>query len=125
LAPGTSGKIAELYSFVTILQQRREIADVVQELTMDSAQHCLDQSAECRRLMKQAQSEAEERALKVIARSWLGLAGQIDRYNTLMREQRRVVHGQGRFAKLRRIESDSSSDEHSIPFDPDKLRRPA
>jgi hypothetical protein len=107
------------------LQQRREIADVVQELTMDSAQHCLDQSAECRRLMKQAQSEAEERALKVIARSWLGLAGQIDRYNTLMREQRRVVHGQGRFAKLRRIESDSSSDEHSIPFDPDKLRRPA
>ena len=57
---------------------------------MDSV-HCLNQSAECRRLMKLAQSEAEAHALKVISRSWLGLAGQIDRYNALMREQRRVV----------------------------------
>jgi hypothetical protein len=32
---------------------------------MDSAQHCLDQSAECRRLMKLAQSEAEAEALKI------------------------------------------------------------
>ena len=47
---------------------------------MDSAQHCLDQSVECRRLMKSAQSEAEARVLKVISRSWLGLAGQIDRF---------------------------------------------
>jgi hypothetical protein len=57
---------------------------------MDSAQHCVDQSAECRRLMKSARSEAEARALKVISRSWLGLAGQIDRYNALVRS-RRVV----------------------------------
>jgi hypothetical protein len=59
---------------------------------MDSAQHCLDQSAECRRLVKSAPSnEAEARALKVISRSWLGLAGQIDRYDALVREHRRVV----------------------------------
>jgi hypothetical protein len=58
---------------------------------MDSAQHCLDQSAECRRLMKLAQSEAEAYALKHLARSWAGLAGQIDRYNALVRQQRPVV----------------------------------
>jgi hypothetical protein len=58
---------------------------------MDSAQHCRDQSTECRRLLKLAQSEAEAHALKNLARSWAGIAGQIDRYNVLMREQRRVV----------------------------------
>jgi hypothetical protein len=58
---------------------------------MDSAQHCLDQSAECRRLMKLAGSEAEAYALKHLARSWSGLAGQIDRYNALVREHRRRV----------------------------------
>ena len=58
---------------------------------MDSAQHCLDRSAECRRLMKLAGSEAEVHALKLLSRTWVGLAGQIDRYNALMREQRRVV----------------------------------
>jgi hypothetical protein len=58
---------------------------------MDSAQHCLDQSAECRGLAQLAQSEAEAHALKNLARSWAGLAGQIDRYNALMREQRRFV----------------------------------
>jgi hypothetical protein len=58
---------------------------------MDSAQHCLDQSAECRGLVQLAQSEAEAYALKHLARSWAGLAGQIDRYKALMREQRRVV----------------------------------
>ena len=58
---------------------------------MDSAQHCLDQSAECRRLLKLAQSETETQALKNLSRTWSGLAGQIDRYNALMREQRRVV----------------------------------
>jgi hypothetical protein len=58
---------------------------------MDSAQHCLKPSAECRRLMKLAQSEAEAQALKNLSRTWSGLAGQIDRYNALMREQRRVV----------------------------------
>jgi hypothetical protein len=58
---------------------------------MDSAQHCISQSAECRRLMKLARSEAEAQALKNLSRAWSGLAGQIDRYNALMREQRRVV----------------------------------
>jgi hypothetical protein len=58
---------------------------------MDSAQHCLNHSAECRRLMKLAQNEAEAQALKNLARTWSGLAGQIDRYDALIREQRRVV----------------------------------
>ena len=58
---------------------------------MDSSQHCFDQSAECRRLMELSQSEAEVQALKNLARTWSGLAGQIDRYKALMREQCRVV----------------------------------
>jgi hypothetical protein len=37
-------------------------------------------------LGESAQSEAETLALKFISRSWLGLAGQIDRYNELMRK---------------------------------------
>ena len=58
---------------------------------MDSAQHCLDQSAECRRLMESAGSKAEAELLKNQSRSWSGLAGQIDRYNALLRGQRRAV----------------------------------
>ncbi len=58
---------------------------------MDSAMHCHDQAAECRRLMQLAPTKAEAQALKNLARSWVGLAGQIDRYNALVREQRRVV----------------------------------
>jgi hypothetical protein len=54
---------------------------------MDSSQHCLDHSAEC----ESAQSEAETLALKFISRSWLGLAGQIDRYNELVRKRRAIV----------------------------------
>jgi hypothetical protein len=60
---------------------------------MDSAQHCIDQSAECRRLVKLAQSEVEAQALKNLSRSWTGLAGQIDRYNALIREHGRRVVG--------------------------------
>ena len=56
---------------------------------MDSAQDCLDQSAECRRLIQLARSEAEAYALKLLARSWSGLAGQIDRYNALVRQHPR------------------------------------
>jgi hypothetical protein len=55
---------------------------------MDSAQHCLDQSAECRRIVKLVQSEVEARALKEISRSWLRLANQIDRYDALVRNRR-------------------------------------
>jgi hypothetical protein len=59
---------------------------------MDSAQHCRDQSTECLRLMKLAQSEAEAEVLRNLSSSWARLAGQIDRYNALMREQgRRIV----------------------------------
>jgi hypothetical protein len=58
---------------------------------MDSAQHCQDQSAECRRLVKLAQSEDEAQALKNLSRTWTGLAGQIDRYNALVRDRGRVV----------------------------------
>jgi hypothetical protein len=47
------------------------------------AQQCLDQSAECRRLVKLAESEAEAQLLKNLSRAWLGLAGQIDRYKRL------------------------------------------
>jgi hypothetical protein len=64
------------------------------DLVMDSAQHCLDQSTECRHLVKSARSEAEAHALKNLARTWVGLAGQIDRYNALVREQGRRVVGQ-------------------------------
>jgi hypothetical protein len=58
---------------------------------MDTAKHCQDQSEECRRLMQLASTEAEAQALKILSRSWAGLAGQIDRYNALVREHRRVV----------------------------------
>jgi hypothetical protein len=42
--------------------------------------------------MKLAQSEAEAEVLRNLSSSWARLAGQIDRYNALTREQgRRVV----------------------------------
>jgi hypothetical protein len=61
--------------------------DSAQHYFMDSAQHCRDQWAECHRLMKLAQIKDEAHALKNIARSWAGLAGQIDRYNALVRDK--------------------------------------
>ncbi len=56
---------------------------------MYSAQHCRDQSAECLRLMRLAHSDAEARVLRNLWISWSRLAGQIDRYNALVREQQR------------------------------------
>ena len=56
---------------------------------MDTPQHCIDQSKECRRLVNLARSDAEAQALRIISRTWLGLAGQIDRYNALVRGQGR------------------------------------
>jgi len=56
---------------------------------MDSPQHCRDQAAECVRLMSSAQSEAQAQVLRNLASSWSRLAGQIDRYNALIREQSR------------------------------------
>jgi hypothetical protein len=58
---------------------------------MDSAKYCQDQSAECHRLMETAQSAAESEVLRNLSQSWSRLAGQIDRYNALIREQRRAV----------------------------------
>jgi hypothetical protein len=60
-------------------------------MAMDSAQHCQDQAAECRRLMKSARSEVEAKTLKDLSQSWTRVAGQLDRYHTLMREQGRKV----------------------------------
>jgi len=40
--------------------------------------------------MKLAPTEAEAQALRNLSRSWAGLAGQIDRYNTLVRERPRA-----------------------------------
>ena len=61
---------------------------------MDSPQHCQDQSAECLRLMGLAQNEAEASVLRNLSSSWARLAGQIDRYNALVRDQSRRVVGQ-------------------------------
>jgi hypothetical protein len=58
---------------------------------MDTAQHCQDQAAECLRLMKLTQSKAEADLLRNLASSWARLAGQIDRYNALVRAQGRMA----------------------------------
>ena len=50
-------------------------------------QDCLEQSEECLRLRKLAGSEAEARLLGELSNSWKRLAGQIDRYRTLIRKQ--------------------------------------
>jgi hypothetical protein len=49
------------------------------------------QAAECLRLVKLAQSKHEAEVLKNISSSWTRLAGQIDRYNALVREQGRTI----------------------------------
>jgi hypothetical protein len=56
---------------------------------MDSPQHCRDQSTECNRLMGLAHSDAQAQVLRNLASSWARLAGQIDRYNALVRDQSR------------------------------------
>jgi hypothetical protein len=58
---------------------------------MDSAQHCRDQAKECLRLMKSTQNKAEAEILRNLSSSWSRLAGQIDRYTALVREQGRIV----------------------------------
>jgi hypothetical protein len=52
---------------------------------MDSATRCRDQSAECLRLMKLAQSEAEAKVLRDLAHSWVRLANQTVRYTVLVK----------------------------------------
>lgn len=56
---------------------------------MDSAQHCQNQASECHRLLKSAQNEVEAKILKELANSWMRVAGQMDRYQALKREQLR------------------------------------
>jgi hypothetical protein len=63
---------------------------------MDSPQHCRNQSAECLRLMQSIQNEAEAQVLRNLSQSWLRLAGQIDRYNALVRDQSRAARTRAR-----------------------------
>jgi hypothetical protein len=65
---------------------------------MDSPQHCRDQSTECNRLMGLAHSDAQAQVLRNLASSWARLAGQIDRYNALVRDQSRSVSSGNRVA---------------------------
>jgi hypothetical protein len=53
---------------------------------MDSAEHYRMQSDECRRLIGLARNEAEASALTYLSRTWLMIAGQIDRYVQIMKE---------------------------------------
>ena len=53
---------------------------------MNSAEQCRMQSEECRRLLALAQNEAEALALTYLSRTWLMIAGQIDRYVEIMKE---------------------------------------
>jgi hypothetical protein len=62
---------------------------------MDSTQHCRDQAAECIRLMKSVLNQAEAEVLRNLSQSWSRLAGQIDRYNALMRDQSRAAMRNG------------------------------
>jgi hypothetical protein len=55
---------------------------------MDSAQHCRDQAGESACLMHSVANKDHARLLGNIAASWTRLAGQIDRYNALLRQQR-------------------------------------
>ncbi|SHG73344.1 hypothetical protein [Bradyrhizobium erythrophlei] len=58
---------------------------------MDSPKHCKEQAEECLRLGKLAQSKDQAGILRNISSSWSRLAGQIDRYNAIVREQRRIA----------------------------------
>jgi FixJ family two-component response regulator len=76
----------------TLTPREREVFELVirgqtNKQIMDSAKHCRDQAEECLRLVKSTQSEAQARVLRNISYSWSRLAGQIDRYNELVREQ--------------------------------------
>ena len=65
--------------------------NLVREMAMDSAQRCQDQAAECLRLIKRTKNEEEAQVLRNIAQTWSRLAGQIDRYNVVLREQSRIA----------------------------------
>ena len=54
---------------------------------MDTAERCRLQSAECRRLMELAQSEAEATALRNLVRSWTLIANQTDQYADIVQKR--------------------------------------
>ena len=58
---------------------------------MDSAQHCKDQAEEGLRLVKLAQNKDQAEVLRNLSSSWSRLAGQIDLYTALVREQSRIA----------------------------------
>lgn len=53
---------------------------------MMTARQAREQAGECMHLSNQAPLATEARALKNISQSWTRLAGQLDRYETLLRE---------------------------------------
>jgi hypothetical protein len=77
----------------TMLPQAKRTSAMKVKLAsrMDSAQHCKDQVAECLRLVKLAQNKDQAEVLRNLSSSWSRLAGQIDRYDALVREQGRIV----------------------------------
>jgi hypothetical protein len=59
----------------------------VKEIAMDNAEHCQIQAQECRRLLALPQSGHAAQVLKNLSRSWVMIAGQIDRYAEIVREE--------------------------------------
>jgi hypothetical protein len=51
---------------------------------METAKRCQDRADECLRLMQSAQTETEARLLKSLSQSWIRIANQIDRYQSLV-----------------------------------------
>jgi hypothetical protein len=56
-------------------------------MDMDSAEHCRVQAEECRRQLALAQNEAEIAILTYLSRSWVMIAGQIDRYVEIVKNR--------------------------------------
>ncbi len=56
-------------------------------MDMDSAEHCRVQAEECRRQLALAQNEAEISILTYLSRSWVMIAGQIDRYVEIVKNR--------------------------------------
>ena len=75
---------------------------------MDSTQRCRDQAAECHRIMSNAPTKEQAQLLGNMSSSWSRLAGQIDRYNQLAREQSRIPRAGG--ASLEQLEQRTSVD---------------
>jgi hypothetical protein len=77
--------ILEVLLRVDVLSIRWELSP------MDSAKDFRDQASECLHLANLSRNEREAEALRNISASWSRLAGQIDRYTALLREQAHIV----------------------------------